>query len=85
MGVSGVLNGRCIRNRKVLERRFSRMDMGRFSSMDIGKLGRIVCYLHLYLYSSYYLLEIPAFPRNGIWKTEIVFSKLSLNKHNQCM
>ena len=44
---------------------------------------------------NYQLLETPLlveqrFPRNGIWKTEIVFSKLSLNtinefKHNQCM
>ena len=38
------------------------------------------------LHDTYILLtRNPRFPRNGIWKTEIVLSKLSLNKHNQCM
>ena len=40
---------------------------------------------HLFHFIIYTILEIPAFPRNGIWKTAIVFSKFSLNKHNQCM
>ena len=64
--------------KKIQSIQYSTMDSGNFVQMKIPELIGPKDLL-------YTILEIPAFPRNGIWKTAIVFSKFRLNEHNQCM